>query len=225
MTVLVPKVDAEKCVACRKCVDFCKYNALALIKDELIIFYEICHSCGGCSLFCPQEALTEVQREVGRIETGQSGNVAVRSGFLNTGEVSGVPIIQQLLEKTPKDGLAVIDCPPGSACTVMESIRDADYCVLVAEPTLFGVHNLAMVYDLVKLFEKPFGVVLNKCMPGENPSEEFCLAHEIKILAKILYDEELGRLNSNGQLAVRESGQYRALFTALLADILEEVAT
>ena len=90
----------------------------------------------------------------------------------------------------------------------MESIREADYCILVAEPTLFGAHNLGMVYELVKLFNKPFGVVLNKCLPGENPSEKFCRGNKINILAEIPYDENLGRLNSKGLVAVRESGQY-----------------
>jgi len=68
----------------------------------------------------------------------------------------------------------------------MESIKDADYCILVAEPTLFGVHNFSMVYELVKLFKKPCGVILNKCIGSENPSEEFCKENNIKILAAYL---------------------------------------
>ncbi len=224
VTVTVPDADMEKCKGCRKCVDFCKYNALALIKDKLMIFYEVCHSCGGCILFCPEKALTEKQREIGTIEEGLSGNVTVLSGCLNTGEVSGVPIIKGLMEKLPEQDTVVIDCPPGSACVVMESIRQAEFCVLVAEPTLFGVHNLAMVYDLVKLFHKPLGVVLNKCMPGENPTEQFCIDNKINILATIPYDEELGKLNSKGLIAVRESNQYRELFRNLLDGITKEAA-
>ncbi len=97
ISVLVPYVDESRCTACRKCVDFCKYNALALAGDKLMIFYEICHSCGGCTLFCPQKALTEKEREVGVIEEGVSENVAVLTGVLNTGEGSGVPIIKHLM--------------------------------------------------------------------------------------------------------------------------------
>jgi MinD superfamily P-loop ATPase len=107
----------------------------------------------------------------------------------------------------------------------MESIREADYCVLVAEPTLFGVHNLSMVYDLVKLFKKSFGVVLNKCLPEENPAERFCVEHKINILASIPYDENLGRLNSRGHIAVRECKQYRELFYNLLQSITKEAAS
>ncbi|QNK39934.1 nucleotide-binding protein [Caproicibacter fermentans] len=222
VTVAVPEIDMSKCTGCRKCVDFCKYNALALLQDRLMIFYEVCHSCGGCILFCPAKALTKKQREIGTIEIGNSDNVTVLTGCLNTGEVSGVPIIKGLMGKLPEQDTIVIDCPPGSACIVMESIREADFCVLVAEPTLFGAHNLEMVYELVKLFNKPFGVVLNKCLPGENPSKKFCEEKKINILAEIPYDENLGRLNSKGLVAVRESGQYYELFRNLLYKVAKE---
>lgn len=222
VSVTVPQVDADTCTACRKCVDFCRYNALALIKDKLMTFYEVCHSCGGCILFCPEKALTGKERAIGTIEEGISGDVTVLTGCLNTGEVSGVPIIKGLMEKLPEQGTVVVDCPPGSACAVMESIRKADFCILVAEPTLFGVHNLSMVYELVKLFNKPFGVVLNKCLPWENPAQQFCIDNKIEVLAQIPFDEELGRLNSKGLIAVRENKQYRELFQKLLKTLEKE---
>ena len=214
--VIVPKVDSSKCTGCKTCVNFCKYNALAYVKDKLMIFNELCHSCNGCIILCPQKALTPFEREVGVIEEGTSDDVLVLTGILNTGEVSGVPIIKGLIDKLPVEETTIIDCPPGSACVVMESIRKADFCILVAEPTLFGEHNLAMVYDLVKLFNKPFGVVLNKCLKVENPSEQFCIKNKIDILAKIPFDENLGKLNSEGLIAVRESKQYHELFRKLL---------
>jgi MinD superfamily P-loop ATPase len=225
VSVTVPQVDADKCTACRKCVDFCRYNALALIKDKLMTFYKICHSCGGCILFCPQKALTGKERTIGTIEEGASEDVTVLTGCLNTGEASGVPIIKGLMEKLPGQGTVVVDCPPGSACMVMESIRKADFCILVAEPTLFGVHNLSMVYELVKLFNKPFGVVLNKCLSGENPAQQFCAEHKMNILAQIPFNEELGRLNSRGLIAVRENRRYRELFHELLKTLEKEAVS
>ena len=223
VTVKIPQVENSLCDGCRKCVDFCNFNALAHIKDKLIIFEEICHSCGGCVLVCPRKALSEKEKAIGKVQIGTSENVTIFTGILNTGEASGVPIIKQLLfEDKPKSDIEIIDCPPGSACIVMESIKDADFCVLVAEPTLFGMHNLNMVYELVKLFNKPFAVVLNKCIEGRNPSEQFCLDNNIKILCKIPFDNELGTINSNAKIAVRENEKYNALFSSLLTKITKE---
>ncbi|HZK20918.1 MAG TPA: ATP-binding protein [Oscillospiraceae bacterium] len=223
VTVKIPKVDMALCSGCRKCVDFCNFNALAYIKDKLIIFEEICHSCGGCILVCPEKALTEKDKAIGKVQIGTSSGVKIFTGILNTGEASGVPIIKKLLsENKPKTDIEVIDCPPGSACIVMESIKDADFCVLVAEPTLFGMHNLKMVYELVRLFNKPFAVVLNKCIEGYNPSEQFCIDNNINILCKIPFDSELGTINSNAQIAVRESEKYKALFSSLLTKVIKE---
>jgi MinD superfamily P-loop ATPase len=224
ISVKIPKVDNELCNGCRKCVEFCNFNALAYIKDKLIIFEEICHSCGGCVLLCPDKALTEKNRVIGKVEKGRSEQVTVYTGILNIGEASGIPIIDNLLDKNKflSDQLVVIDCPPGSACSVMESIQDADYCILVAEPTLFGVHNLNMVYELVQLFNKPFGVVLNKCLEGENPAEKFCKEKGITILARIPFDNELGTLTSNAEIAVRKSNRFRDMFFSLLDTVKKE---
>src|SRR5690606_12014061 len=221
ISVKIPKVDGNLCSGCRRCVEFCKFNALAYIKDKLIVFEDICHSCGGCILLCPEKALTEKEKVIGRVQKGTSEQVTVYTGILNPGEPSGIPIIKKLLDENEheRSKTIFIDCPPGSACIVMESIKDADYCILVAEPTLFGVHNLNMVYELVKLLKRPFGVVLNKCLEGENPAKEFCLERNIKILGRIPFDQELGRLNSNARIAAGESEEYAALF----ADILEAV--
>lgn len=226
VSVKIPEVDKELCSGCRKCVDFCKFNALAFIKKAPIVFGDICHSCGGCSLLCPENAITEKDKVIGKIEKGKSQGIDVCTGILNTGEVSGVPIIEKLLEEnraTDNEKLSIIDCPPGSACIVMESIKDADFCVLVAEPTAFGAHNLEMVYELVSLFGKPFGVVLNKCLDGENPSEEFCKEKGIKILGRVPFEKELGELNSNAKIAARESERYNKLFKNILETVKGEV--
>jgi len=225
VSVKIPQVNSELCNGCRKCVDFCNFNALAYIKDKLIIFDDICHSCGGCILLCPEKALTEKAKPIGKVQKGFSGKVTVCTGILNPGEATGVPIINKLLatDNLEKEKLIFIDCPPGSACIVMESIQDADYCVLVAEPTLFGVHNLNIVYELVKLFDIPFGVVLNKCLEEENPAEKFCVDKSIKILGCIPFDHELGTLNSNAEIAVNVNDKYSELFSSLLDTVIKEM--
>jgi MinD superfamily P-loop ATPase len=224
ISIKIPYVDEMACKGCRKCGDFCKFNALAYINSKLLVFDEVCHSCGGCVLICPEKALTERDKFIGQVQRGVSESVTVITGMLNTGEASGIPIIKNILDDIPTDkGFAFIDCSPGSSCIVMESIKDADYCIFVSEPTLFGVHNLNMVYDLVTLFNKPHGVVLNKCLKGENPAENFCKEKGIQILGKIPYDNELGTLNSDALISVRESKKYHALFYNLLQTVTKEV--
>ena len=224
VAVKIPQIDAALCTACRKCVEFCAFHALAFTGNHPMLFDEVCHSCGGCALLCPAKAIWETDKDVGTVSSGVSGGVNVFTGKLNIGEASGIAVIKRLLSKIPKSGNrpVFIDCPPGSACAVMESIQDADFCVLVAEPTIFGAHNLAMVYELVSLFHKPFGAVLNKCQTGENPSEAFCAEHRIPILGRIPFDAELGALNSDGRIAARESERYHALFGSLLEQIGKE---
>jgi MinD superfamily P-loop ATPase len=224
VSVWIPFAEEKKCIGCRKCVDFCKFNALAYIKSSLFVFEEICHSCGGCILFCPQGALSERKKVIGEVRQGKSQNATVITGILNPGEASGIPVIKTIINKAADDHqIVLIDCPPGSSCAVMESIKDADYCLLVAEPTTFGVHNLSMVYELVKLFRKPTGAVLNKCLEQTNPAEKFCSEAGIKILARVPFDQDLGLLNSNALIAVREDSRYVELFSGLLNLITQEV--
>ena len=224
ISVKIPVINESLCNGCRKCVDFCKFNALAFIKNKPYVFEEVCHSCGGCMLLCPEKAIGEQEKPIGKVQRGVSGNVSVHTGIMNTGEASGIPIIKNLLNESilDKELPVFVDCPPGSACIVMESIKDADYCILVAEPTVFGVHNLKMVCDLVEVFHKPHGVVLNKCLEAENPAEEYCKEHHVTILGRIPFDSKLGTLNSNAKIAVRENDRYRELFSALLNTVIEE---
>ncbi len=224
VSVRIPVVDADLCSGCRRCVDFCRFHALAFVKGLPLLFEEICHSCGGCTLVCPDKAITERDRVIGKVQAGLSRDVTVITGILDSGEASGVPIIRQLLaEKIPDGQPVLIDCPPGSACIVMESIRTADYCLLVSEPTVFGVHNLDMALELVRLFGKPHGVVLNKCLAGENPAETYCAERGIPVTGRIPFDGVLGTIHAAGGIAARESDRYKDLFASIFDRIRKEV--
>lgn len=224
ITKSIPVCNNDLCSGCKKCVEFCRFNALAYAKDHLMIFEDICHSCGGCNLLCPNGAISSIQKPVGKIQSGQFEGISVHTGILNIGEASGTKIINALADKVKSENSrhVVIDCPPGSACIVMESIKDADFCVLVAEPTLFGQHNLAMVHDLVKVFNKPYGVVLNKCIDGTNPSRDYCINNNVPILGQIDFDKDLGLMISDGKIAVKESTQYNYLFCSIFNKIVKE---
>ncbi|MEG2038499.1 MAG: ATP-binding protein [Oscillospiraceae bacterium] len=220
---LLPSFDETKCTKCRKCVDFCRFNALALVGKKPKVFNEVCHSCGGCSLICPSNAISEFQKQIGVVETGNHGNVTTVSGFLNPGEASGIPVIKAVLNKANPNVVTIIDCPPGSACSVMESIEGSDYCILVAEPTVFGLHNFEMVYELVSLLKKPCGVIINKSEGEYAPIDDFCKQHSISILCHIPYSEELALLGANAEIACEQVPKYKSIFSYVLRTVKAEV--
>lgn len=214
---LLPEFDAEKCNGCKKCVAFCRFHALMYVKDRPMVFSEVCHSCGGCKMVCPEGAVTEKPKPVGKLEIGMHQELRVVTGILNVGEASGIPVISAALQEA--EGVTIIDCPPGSACSVMESVMDADYCVLVAEPTAFGFHNFKMVYELVTLLGKKCGVVMNKLDTPYAPLEDFCREEKIPVLARIPYDSEMAALAAEGELVFEKQEKARKIFTELYEKI------
>lgn len=215
---LLPSFDAAKCTGCRACANACRFHALVYLKEKPVVFPEVCHSCGLCRLVCEAGAVTEIPQPVGQLEIGRHGTVTVVTGILDPGQASGVPVIRQALAQAGQ-GLTILDCPPGSACSVMESIMDADYCVLVAEPTAFGFHNLQMVWELTALLGKPCGVVINKQTAPYGPLEEFCQEKGLPVLDRIPYDPELAARLADTQIAVEQLPDQRQRFRAILAQI------
>ncbi len=214
---LLPSFDTEKCSKCRKCLDFCRFNAIAFIKENPKVFPQVCHACGGCALVCPENAVSMEKRPIGQVEHGKHNNIDVITGILNIGESSGIPVIKSAI----KTGFslnknAVIDCPPGSACSVMESITASDCCIIAVEPTSFGFHNFKMVYELTTILKKPVGIVINKEEIPYKPLENFCKENNIKILARIPFSEKLAKISSVGDIINEKDSYYADLFKDIL---------
>lgn len=214
---LLPVFDEKKCTGCKKCVEFCRFHALMYVKEKPRVFSEVCHSCGGCKIVCPEKAVSEKAKPVGVVESGMHENLRVITGILNPGEASGVPVIKKALDYA--EGLTVVDCPPGSACSVMESVADADYCVLVAEPTAFGFHNFRMIYELVTLLGRKCGVVINKQDSVYEPLEDFCREQNLSVLARIPYDPQIAAMAADGQIVYEKSEKVKQIFDQLFGRI------
>lgn len=211
--VAEPRFDAETCIGCKACVSFCRFHALVYVKEKPMLFSEACHGCGGCALVCPTGAVTETQRRIGTIEIGRHGAIKIVTGILDTGEASGVPIIRRARREA--EGFTVFDCPPGSACSVMESIAEADHCLLIAEPTAFGLHNLRMVQELVTLLDKPCSVVVNRQEEPYEPLERFCREKGLRVLARIPYDGRIAAAAADGLLVSETDPALCTLFLKL----------
>lgn len=216
----LPQFDKEKCIGCRKCVDFCRFNALVLVKKKPMLFDEVCHSCGGCALVCPEGAVAWHKHPVGTVEVGQRGDITVVTGELNIGEASGIPVEQRAMELGFSAGeTIIIDCPPGSACSVMEAVNEADYCILVAEPTAFGLHNLEMVYELVRLLGKRCGIIINKYEAPYESLEAFGKEREVPVLCRIPYSAETARRSAAGEVAVEYDEDLRTMLRGVLREV------
>lgn len=221
----VPVIDEDKCTACRKCVDFCEYNALAMMLDKLLVFPEICHSCGGCMRICPEKAITEKEREIGKIRWDESGKeVEFWQGELNIGEESSVPVIEQLKKHINDEKTVIIDAQPGTTCPTVEAAIDSDYCLLVTEPTPFGLNDLKMAVEMIKGIGKPCGVIINRSEEGYNHIiEDYCKEEEIPVLMKIPFNRRIAELYSVGIPFVEELSGWKERFQELYTRIKEAI--
>jgi len=221
----IPVFSQDDCIGCRKCVDFCKFNALAFIKGKVHIETSLCHGCGGCKIICEHHAVSEIDLEIGHIDIGVSQNVKVMSGWMNVGEEAATPIIEHMFEIIDKNELVFADCPPGASCSVMACVRNADYVVVVAEATLYGKANLELIIQLIHEFKKPFGIILNQSSKTDNPVKTYCKEQELTILGEIEYELELAQISSLGHIAVLEQGNYRSKFKKILRNVLKEATS
>lgn len=220
----IPKVDQEKCTGCGDCAKVCRFRALTVVGGKVMVFPELCHSCGGCMIACPEKAIDEGQRELGTIEEASLGNVTFVKGTLRVGEVMAPPLIEKVREVSENSELVLIDAPPGTSCPVIAAMQDADFVVLVTEPTPFGLSDLVLAVETVRALDIPFGLVINRAGLGSDEIYDYVEKENIPILMEIPFDFEIARAYSRGTLIVDHLPQYRESFLGLYKKIGELVA-
>jgi MinD superfamily P-loop ATPase len=221
VNVSVPGVQEGMCTGCGLCRDICQYGAVAVVNRNVLVFPELCHGCAGCWMVCETSALVESQRTIGQIEIGRAEKVDFVQGILNIGEAMSPPVIRQVKTAAVDADLQVIDSPPGTSCPVIESIRDADYVVLVTEPTPFGLNDLVLAVETVRTLVLPFGVVINRSDTGDGQTLDFCREQGIDILAEIPDDRRVAEAYSRGELACDTVQDYSTIFASLVKRLLE----
>ena len=221
VSVPTPDVNQDLCTLCGKCGEFCQFNAIFVGKTKVMIFEEICHSCGGCARVCPEQAISERDRPVGAIKTSKVDLVALTSGELKIGEPMAVPIIKAVKDRIVVDEVNILDAPPGTSCTVIETVQESDYVILVTEPTPFGLHDLMMTVDVVDKLRVPYGVIINRSTIGNEDTANFLKERGIPILLEIPFDRHIAELYSKGIPFVKELPQYRAMFQDVMKHIEE----
>lgn len=217
----VPEIDGSKCNYCGKCAKFCVYNAIAVLpaqggkKGTTLVFANLCHGCGACGTLCPEQAIGEVNREIGVVEAGECGKMEFVHGRLNIGEAMSPPLIRQVKARVNPGKTVIIDAPPGTSCPVVASVKGSDFCVLVTEPTPFGLNDLILAVEVLRKLRIPFGVVINRADLGNDKTGEYCERNNIPVLMRMPFKREIAMAYSKGEPIVKVFPEYREDFQGL----------
>jgi MinD superfamily P-loop ATPase len=231
VNILIPEVDAAKCTYCGRCAEVCPWHAIAVVGQKVLVFPQLCHGCGSCTMACPEDAIRDIPNPIGIIEVGTARDgISFAHGVLNIGEPMAVPIIRQLKKRfhfhSPEhlnSRPTIIDASPGTTCPVVESMRGADFVLLVTEPTPFGLHDLRLAAQVAHELGIPAGVVINRDGVGDTGVENYCREAELPILMRIPLDQRIAEGIARGTPLVYILPEYTAKFQTMYAQILEIV--
>ncbi len=212
ITTPVPEVDKEKCTLCGKCADICQFKAIVVIADTVLTFPEMCHSCGGCVEVCPEKAITETERELGVIENGHRDALEFVHGKLRIGEAMAPPLIKKVREYTRENMLTIIDAPPGTSCPVIASMKNADFILLVTEPTPFGLNDLKLAVGAVRILGIPCGLVINRSDTGDDQVRQYVEEEKLPVLMEIPFDRRIAEAYSRGEMIVEIYPEWKERF-------------
>ena len=215
----IPKVDSTRCSYCGTCAAACAYNAVAVVKENVLVFPELCHGCGACSYLCPESAISEDGRDVGVVQRGQCGNLELIQGRLNVGEAMAPPVIREVKKHVDPQAITIIDVPPGTSCPVVEAIKGSDFCLLVTEPTPFGLNDLSLAVEVARMMGISFAVVINRAGIGNDEVEQYCQREGIPVLLTIPLDRSIALLYSKGTALVEDMPQWHQEFLGLFHNI------
>ncbi len=219
---LIPQVDEQTCTFCGKCAKVCQFHAIAVVGKKTLVFPELCHGCGSCTLVCPENAISEHLNVMGVLESGSTPqSIDFTQGVMNIGEPMAVPIIRELKKWPPthSPAIEIWDAPPGASCPVVETIRGADFVLLVTEPTPFGLHDLIQVAEITRELDIPAGVVINRDGIGDNAVETYCAESGLPILLRIPMDRHIAEGIAQGHTLV----EIRPEFGAALRETLDQI--
>jgi MinD superfamily P-loop ATPase len=221
----IPEVDANACDSCGRCAEVCAFNAIAMVGERVLVFSELCHGCGSCTTNCPTGAIREVDNVMGTLERGAAGKVDIAIGRVDVGVVMPGPAIRQLKRwalpaGATANGPIVIDSPPGTSCPVVETMRGADFVLLVTEPTPFGEHDLRIAVEVAREeMGLPVGVVVNRAGGSYSGIDDYCAAAGVPILMRIPHDRRIAEAYSDGIPLVEALPEYRTRFRELYSEI------
>jgi MinD superfamily P-loop ATPase len=215
----IPEVNKSNCTYCGKCGEICQYHAIVVIKNNVLVFPELCHSCAGCWLVCPENAISPIDRELGILEQGNNSGIEFIHGKLRIGEAMSPPLIRKVKNEIDPNKTVIIDAPPGTSCPVIESVKKSDFVLLVTEPTPFGLNDLKLAVEMIRSLKLKFGVIINRSDIGNDEVQKYCEQGKIDILMEIKNDRKIAEAYSRGMPLVEIYPEYRTKFQSLYHEI------
>ncbi|MBW1695844.1 MAG: ATP-binding protein [Deltaproteobacteria bacterium] len=219
----VPEVDMKKCSLCGKCAEICQFKAIAVVAETVLPFPELCHGCGGCIQVCPEKAIFETKRELGTIEKGHRNRIEFVHGRLRVGEAMSPPLIRKVREYARSGAVTLIDAPPGTSCPVIVSMKNADFVLLVTEPTPFGLHDLKLAIGAVRILDIPCALVINRSDVGDDRVIRYAKDERLPVLMEIPFDRRIAEAYSRGEMIIEALPRWKVEFKKLYDRIKEIV--
>ncbi len=219
----VPEVDKKRCNLCGKCGEICQFKAIVVIGDIVLPFPGLCHSCDGCMVVCPEDAITMTGRELGIIRKGYRNGIEFIHGELRVGEAMSPPLIREVRAFARPDKFTIIDAPPGTSCPVIAAMKDTDFVLLVTEPTPFGLYDLKLAAEAVKLLNIPSGLVINRSDIGDDKVQAYAGEVGLPIFMEIPFDRRIAEAYSRGEMIIESIPEFREKFLKLFQDIMDLV--
>lgn len=220
----IPQFDYQRCTFCGRCEEVCNFNSLVVLKEEVLIFPDMCHSCGACVMLCPERAVSEIGQNIGEISGGPAwAGIELVQGQLDIGHVDSPALIKAVKKYIRAGTLTILDAPPGAACSVAEALKGVNYCLLVAEDTPFGLSDLELTVSLVRSMGIPFGLIVNRWAGNNSLLEGYADEQGIPVLLKLPFDRDAARIYAEGGLLVHHLPFYRQAFEDLLLKLGEVV--
>ncbi len=213
-------VDEDKCILCGKCAEVCHYNAIAVIKDKILFFRELCHACGACKIICPEDAIIEKDRKIGVLKHGKSSTIDFHYALLETAEGGMSPRLVKGVRSCTREGINILDSSPGTACPVVETVKDVDLCVLVTDPTPFGLNDLKLAVNMAREVGQEPVVLVNRAEYYDENLKEYCRSEKLEIIGEIPDDRKIAEVYSIGDIVVEKLPQYRKQFEEIALKIM-----
>lgn len=205
---MIPGWIEDSCTLCGNCTEVCNYNAVIQLGTIILVFPELCHGCYACSELCPTSSLPMHPKKMGELRHFENSKLSFIESRLDIGQEQATQLISQtnkyIDKHFPGEVVKIYDAPPGTSCPVMEATKDADYVILVTEPTPFGLHDLKLAVETMKKLGKNFGVVVNRHGIGNDDVMFYCKQENVPVLARIPNDRRIAELYSRGELIYQE---------------------